>query len=369
MATGSHGVRWQYNYTNDSAGLPGSVSAASPRWIRLTRDGDRLKGYDSANGERWTEIGSAYLPGLPLTVNVGLFVTSPVAFRGNNASPSKATATFDDISITSAEKSGVWRGQAIGTAPRDFYPTLGSGGFHRSGGTFVISGSGDIALGVGEGLLGTDTPGSVILIGIIASLLVMILLATVFITAEYRRGLIRTTFAVTPNRRRVLAAKTAVIGFVALVTGIIAATAAIPLGDHLLRANGNYVFPISTIAEMRIIFGSAALLSVTAMAVLGLGAIFRRSAGAVAGGLAVFILPSVAASFISGGAEQWLFCLTPAAGFAVLGGLPYSAQVSYSYNYANGYYPIAPWAGFLVVCAYAAVALGIATILVRRRDA
>src|SRR6266700_6322882 len=32
MVTGSHGVRMQYDFTQDIAGLPGTVSAASPRW-------------------------------------------------------------------------------------------------------------------------------------------------------------------------------------------------------------------------------------------------------------------------------------------------------------------------------------------------
>lgn len=37
MITGSHGVRMQYNFTQDIAGMPGDVSEASPRWLRLTR--------------------------------------------------------------------------------------------------------------------------------------------------------------------------------------------------------------------------------------------------------------------------------------------------------------------------------------------
>jgi len=77
MVTGSHGVRMQYDYTHDTAGSPGGVSAASPRWLRLTRSGDSLTGYESADGTHWTRIGTAYLAGLPATVQVGLFVTSP----------------------------------------------------------------------------------------------------------------------------------------------------------------------------------------------------------------------------------------------------------------------------------------------------
>jgi ABC-type transport system involved in multi-copper enzyme maturation permease subunit len=197
----------------------------------------------------------------------------------------------------------------------------------------------------------------------------MIVVATMFVTSEYRRGLIRTTFTATPHRGRVLAAKAVVIGTVAFVTAAAAASVAIPLGDHILSANGNYVFPVSTLTELRIIAGAAAMVAVTAIAVLALGIILRKSAGAVTAGIAVFVLPYILGSALSGGAEQWLFRLTPAAAFAVLGALPYSAQVSYPYTLANGYYPLAPWAGLLVLCAYAALALAIAAVLVRRRDA
>ena len=41
-----------------------------------------------------------------------------------------------------------------------------------------------------------------------------------FITAEYRRGLIRTTLAASPRRGRVLAAKAIVIGAVTFAAGL-----------------------------------------------------------------------------------------------------------------------------------------------------
>src|SRR3974390_612099 len=77
MVTGGHGVRMQYNYTHDLAGLTGGVSAASPRWLRLTRSGDTLNRYQSADGAHWARIGAVRLPGLPVTVQAGLFVASP----------------------------------------------------------------------------------------------------------------------------------------------------------------------------------------------------------------------------------------------------------------------------------------------------
>jgi hypothetical protein len=43
--------------------------------------------------------------------------------------------------------------------------------------------------------------------------------------------------------------------------------------------------------------------------------------------------------------------------------------VSYAYTPANGYFPLAPWGGFAVLCAYTALALGLAVFLLHRRDA
>ena len=61
MVTGGHGVRMQYDYTHDIAGQAGQASAASPRWLRLTRSGDTITGYESADGTHWTR--SARPPG------------------------------------------------------------------------------------------------------------------------------------------------------------------------------------------------------------------------------------------------------------------------------------------------------------------
>ncbi len=117
MATGSHGIRWQYNYTHDSPGAPGTISATSPRWLRLTRNGDTLTGYDSTNGTTWTRIGTTHLTGLPATVAVGLFVTSPVSFQDlSTGTPTRATATFDHVTLTGTQRIGT-PGTATASGP------------------------------------------------------------------------------------------------------------------------------------------------------------------------------------------------------------------------------------------------------------
>ena len=105
----------------------------------------------------------------------------------------------------------------------------------------------------------------------------MIVVAAMFITAEYRRGLIRTTLAASPRRGRVLAAKAIVIGSVAFVAGLVAAAAAVIFGAQLARGRV-YVFPVSWLTELRMVVGTAALIAVAAVLALAVGTMLRRSA-------------------------------------------------------------------------------------------
>jgi hypothetical protein len=43
--------------------------------------------------------------------------------------------------------------------------------------------------------------------------------------------------------------------------------------------------------------------------------------------------------------------------------------VDQAYTPVFGFYPLPPWAGFAVLCAWTGVALGVAGYLLRRRDA
>jgi len=120
-----------------------------------------------------------------------------------------------------------------------------------------------------------------------------------------------------------------------------------------------------------VIIGTAALLAVAAVLALAVGTIVRRSAGAVAAVIVLIILPYIlsVASVIPLGPALWILRLTPAAGFAVPQSQVQYHQVMTDYLPGAGFFPLAPWAGFAVLCAYAAAGLGLAFVLVRRRDA
>jgi hypothetical protein len=71
----------------------------------------------------------------------------------------------------------------------------------------------------------------------------------------------------------------------------------------------------------------------------------------------------------STGVEEWLLRITPAAALSVQQAIPQFPQVIAIYRVNAGYYPLAPWAGLAVECAWAAAALALAFFLLRRRDA
>lgn len=391
LVTPGHGVRFQYDYTHDVAGLSGPVSAAAPRWIRLTRTGDLVTGYDSANGRTWSTVGTARLPGLPAISQAGVFAASPTElysvqqFANNDGQPftTIATAKFDRVSLTGAAPGGSWSETQVGAS--QIGPLCGAktgiscarakkihdlpGATNGSGGTVALSGIGDIAPYVAiVDPIGLSYKGSLI------GLIVVIALAALFITSEYRRGMIRTTFTASPRRGRVLVAKAIVIGSATFVAGLIGAAIAFPIAVHKIAENGwpTSIYPIRAITSgvgLQMVIGTAALLAVGTVITLAIGALLRRSAGTIAVGVLILIFPLVLATVLPQGPADLLLTLTPAAGFGLQQGNVHYSQVSHACLPYNGCYPLAPWIGFAVMCAWALGGLVAAVLVARRRDA
>ncbi|MGW4823762.1 ABC transporter permease subunit [Streptomyces sp. NPDC004227] len=377
MATGGHGVRMQYDYTHDTADPSGKVSKESPRWLRLVRSGDTLTGSTSTDASHWTKVGQAKLPGLARTVQAGLFATSPEAKQdtaaGAGFSPAVATGTFGRPALTGDWSQGAWRGTQVGgdAGTSGSYTNTTKGGFTQTdGGGFTVTGAGDIAPVVGGPVMGVGFSVENFLVGTFAGLIVVIAVGTVFITGEYRRGLLRTTMAATPLRGRVLGAKALVAGGVAFAIGLVAAAITMPIGERSARGRGFHVFPVTSATEVRVMVGTGLLCAAAAVLALGVGALLRRSGTAVALVIASIVLPFLLATsgVLPPGVSDWLLRVTPAAGFAIQQTLPQYAQVLSVYEPSTGYYPLAPWVGLAVLCGYAALASGLAVVRLRGRD-
>ena len=219
MVTGSHGVRMQWDYTRDAAGpgrrrLRGSAALAAADPLRRHHHRLRLRRRGALD-----QVGTATLPGLPATVQAGMFAASPASSQlisqsatGSSSSggSTQATAVFDHVSLQGTT-GGRWRGTDVGGG-LDAADQPPGGGYRQSGGALTVTGSGDIAPDVPGGAGGTAGSVAGTLVGTFAGLIAVLVVGTMFITAEFRRGLIRVTLAASPRRSQVLAAKAIVLG-------------------------------------------------------------------------------------------------------------------------------------------------------------
>jgi ABC-type transport system involved in multi-copper enzyme maturation permease subunit len=370
MVTGGHGVRMQAGFTGDIAGP--SMRAG---WLRLVRSpGSVITGYASADGTRWTRVGAVTLPGLPATVPGGLFTTSPqwtqtsVGVAAITGDASQSTGVFDHAALT--WRGGAWTGTDVGGSSGG--PAAGPAtGYSRAGGTVTIVGSGDIAPAT-SGPSGLGVTPAQTLAGAFIALIILAVTGAMFITAEYRHRLIRVTLAACPRRGRVLAAKAVVAGLAAFVAALAGTAVAVPAGQRVLRSHGVYLPPLTALAETRMIVGTSAALAVCTVLAVAIGTVARRGTAAIAAVTALIVAPyvlTVSIPVLPLGAADWLMRVSPAAAFAVEQTVVQYPQVDDVYAPAYGYFPLPPWAGFAVLCAWTAVFLTLAALALNRRDA
>jgi hypothetical protein len=120
---------------------------------------------------------------------------------------------------------------------------------------------------------------------------------------------------------------------------------------------------------IRVVAGTAALLAAVAILSVAIGTLLRRSAGSITTVIGLVVFPLVLSMILPPGPASWLLKVTPAAAFGVQRTLPQYSQAPSACLPYNGCFPLSPWAGLLVLCAWAAAALGIAMLVLRSRDA
>ncbi len=373
LLTGSHGVRMQSDFTDDVAGS----SSRGDRWLRLTRKGDEVTGYESPDGTTWTKVATIVPKAVPDTAEIGLAVSSaPTLYvaRGMGSSslgghPESAVATFEQVTAT-ATPGAAWEGTAvampipddlINTKGKDPRPTLP-----------VVTDRDGIYTVVGQGKVGPQAPDDDIveaaLVGVIAGLMALICVGALFATSEYRRGMIRTTFVATPRRGQVLAAKALVLGGVTFVLSLVAVVVSFLVAVPILRDHGMAppAFPTPSLTDtvvLRALALTALFMTGVTLVALAVGMLVRRSATAITVTIVLVVLPLIAGSVLPGSSPRWLMYTTLAGGLATLRAKPPTDTL------AEPWALIGPGAGISVVLGYAAVGLVLAWWQLKRRDA
>jgi len=199
-------------------------------------------------------------------------------------------------------------------------------------------------------------PLSVSLAGVNFAQLSLGVLGVLAITGEYSTGMIRSSLAAVPRRLPVLWGKALVFGATALAISLPATFIVFFVGQAIL--SGEHInTTIGQPGVFRALVGASLFLTAMGLFGLALGAIVRSTAGGIAAlaGI-VFVLPPIIGLLPNGVAGSIEPYLPSNAGNAL-----------WTINPDPG--TLAPWAGFGIFCAYVAIAIVVAAVLLVRRDA
>ena len=161
------------------------------------------------------------------------------------------------------------------------------------------------------------------------------------VAGEYRHGTITDTYLSFPGRRSVILAKLAVYGLVGAAAGLVSSVTAIVVTAAWWASRGAS-FQLSTADTWRTLGGGLAANVAFAMIGVGLGAVIRNLAAAVAAALAwIALVEGIVGQLVGAGLARWL---------------PFYASESLdraNLTTATGLLP--QWGGGLLLLGYAAI--------------
>lgn len=109
-------------------------------------------------------------------------------------------------------------------------------------------------------------------------LVVVMVMAALAITTEYRFSTIRATFQAIPNRNAVMLAKTSVVGLFAGMIGLVAAFGSLAI-SKAIKPNADLA--LNTAFEWRTVAGVGLVYAISAVIAVAVGSLVRHSAGAI----------------------------------------------------------------------------------------
>lgn len=174
------------------------------------------------------------------------------------------------------------------------------------------------------------------------------------VAGEYRHGTVTDTFLSAPGRDRVVAAKLAVYGSVGAVAGLVSSAVAVVVTAAWWSAKGGSLH-LSAAGSWRILAGGVAVNVAFAAIGVGVGALLRNLAVAIAAALAwIALVEGIAGQLVGSGLARWL---------------PFSASQALGRADLTGTARLLPqWGGGLVLAGYAIAFTAAAMVTTLRRD-
>jgi ABC-2 type transport system permease protein len=182
-------------------------------------------------------------------------------------------------------------------------------------------------------------------------------LGVLCMTDEYTTGMIRSSLAAVPSRPRLAAAKAAVLALVTAVAGEAVTFTTFLAGQAELRHGGAPYAALGEPAVLRAVALSGGYLALLALFGLGLGAIIRHSAGAVASYAVIMLVLPLLLTASPGHVARFLPTTMLTSSVAAVTPQPAARALPPG------------WGGFLLMAAYSSAALLAGGALFSRRDA
>ncbi|WP_436492945.1 hypothetical protein [Actinokineospora sp. HUAS TT18] len=184
-------------------------------------------------------------------------------------------------------------------------------------------------------------------------LMVIMVMAALAITTEYRFSTIRTTFQAVPKRSAPLLAKTAVVAGLATLVGLVTSFGS--WGIARLLAPGADL-AIDSAADWRLIAGTGLIYGLAAVIAVSVGILIRQSAGAIS---VLLIWPLLVESLVQ---------LIPRIGEKIAWRMPFTNASEFLAGPTPGA-AFSPWVGLAYFAAVAAALLTTALVVASKRDA
>ncbi|WNV91342.1 ABC transporter permease [Umezawaea sp. Da 62-37] len=193
-------------------------------------------------------------------------------------------------------------------------------------------------------------------------MVVIMVMAALAVTTEYRFGTIRATFLAVPGRVQALLAKTVVVALLAALVGEVVAFGAWGVGK-LIKPDADMA--IDSAAEWRGVAGTGLVFALAAVLAVAVGILVRQTAGAVA----ILLVYTMLAESLVG--------LIPTLGSKIQRWLPFQNATNFQ-NAGNesfltegdgADYPFGPWGSLAYFAAICVGLLVVALVVAKKRDA
>lgn len=187
--------------------------------------------------------------------------------------------------------------------------------------------------------------------------LVMMILAVLTVTSEYRFGTIRTTFQTQPDRPKVFVAKALLVGVAAAVLTTVLGYVGFWIAKALAGERAGLGLQLSTESQWRTIYSIGFFAFFAVVLAMGVGTLVRQTAGAVS---IVLLWPLVVESLVG---------IIPKVGDKVKPFLPFENISQFLGGQSLTEFHWGPWVSMLYFAAFALIIFGVSLVVANRRDA